>query len=200
MKQIIFFILFSLFFSCGDDNKNSSNTIQVKPKLSLVKQHIPIEPVSVVYEKEVKDWQDLKTVTLFIKKFEKVSPNEALSNALELRDLIASLKDNQIPEILDTPAFHARLNVLYNEALRLADITLIPSITSEEVNYQVQKTIYAFSAVNSKINIVFEKKRFEDAIDIDVDFIGIDSTKMDSITLKTINKKKKEEELIKNKK
>ena len=70
----------------------------------------------------------------------------------------------------------------------------------EEVNYQVQKTIYAFSAVNSKINIVFEKKRFEDAIDINVDFIGIDSTKMDSITLKTINKKKKEAELIKNKK
>ena len=200
MRQITFFTLFILLFSCGEEGKNSSKDKQVKPKLSVVKQHTPLMSVNAVFEKEIKDWQDLKTVTVFIKKFEKVSPNEALSNALELRDLVASLKDNEIPKIIDTPAFHARLNVLYNETLRLADITLIPSITSEEVNFQVQKAILAFSSVNSKINTVYEKKRFEDAIDINIDFIGIDSTKMDSITLKTINKKKKEEELTKNNK
>ncbi|MEO9571390.1 MAG: hypothetical protein ABJH82_09080 [Polaribacter sp.] len=191
MKHIIYIFLVAVLFSCGNKTKDNQTTFHPKPELSKAIEHTRIENVNAINKKEIENWQDLKTVTSFLKKFEKVSPNEAMSNALELRDLVASLKDNEIPEIFDSPSFHARVNVLYNETLRLADITLIPAITAEEVNAQINKTITAFSSVNSKINTVLSKKRFEEALDVNVDFIGIDTTKMDSISIKTINSKKK---------
>lgn len=200
MKHIIYILLVAILFSCEDKKKGTTNKAHELPKLSNAIQHTLLKNVDVTFEKEIENWPDLKTATSFIKKFEKVSPNEAMSNALELRDLVASLKDNEIPKIFDIPAFHARTNVLHNETLRLADLTLIPAITSEEVNAQINKTIAAFSSVNSKINTILSKKRFVDAIDIDVKFIGIDSTKMDSVSLKSINTKKKDELLKRNRK
>ena len=200
MKHILYLFLSLFLFSCGNNKKDTLKTIQEKPKRSIAKQHIRLEHVSQDFKNKVEGWQDLQTVTSFIKKFENVSPNEALSNALELRDLVASLKDNEIPEFCDIPSFHARINVLHNETLRLADLTLIPAITSEEVNLQVDKTIAAFSSVNSKINTIYSKKRFEDAIDIEINYIGIDSTMMDSVSKKSINLKNKEELLEKNNK
>ena len=174
-------------FSCGNDKKDTAKTTIEKPKRSIAKKHVRLENVSKDFKDKIENWKDLQTVTEFIKKFNNVSPNEALSNALELRDLVASLKDNKIPAFCNIPSFHARINVLYNETLRLADLTLIPAITSEEINAQVDKTIAAFSSVNSKINSIYTKKRFEDAVDIDVAYIGIDSTKMDSVSKKSIN-------------
>ena len=192
MKHILYLFLSLFLFSCGNNKKDALNTTQEIPKRSIAKQHIRLENISPDFKNKVENWGDLQTVTSFIKKFENVSPNEALSNALELRDLVASLKDNEIPEFCDIPSFHARINVLHNETLRLVDLTLIPAITSDEVNLQVDKTIVAFSAVNSKINTIYSKKRFEDAIDIKIDYIGIDSTMMDSVSKKSINLKKKE--------
>jgi len=198
VKHILYLFLSLFLFSCVNNKKETFKTTQEKPKRSVVTQHIGLKNVSPDFKNKIENWQDLQTVTLFIKKFENVSPNEALINALELRDLVASLKDNAIPEFCDIPSFHARINVLHNETLRLADLTLIPAITSQEVNLQVNKTIAAFSSVNSKINTIYSKKRFEDAIDIKIDYIGIDSTMMDSVSKKSIILKKREESLDKN--
>lgn len=200
MKQLVYLFLVTVLFSCGNKNNDTQNKNQVIPKLSNAVEHTRLENVKHKFEKEIENWQDLKTATSFIKKFEKVSPNEAMSNALELRDLVASLKDNEIPKTFNIPSLHARINVLHNETLRLADLTLIPAITSEEVNAQINKTIAAFSSLNSKINTILSKKNFEDAIDVDINFVGIDSTKMDSVSIKTINSRKREELLKKNKK
>lgn len=198
VKQI-FYLFFSVFlFSCGNNKKDVPVPTQETPALSIAKQHTSSEKVATIFEKEVENWQELKAVNSFIKKFQKVSPNEALSNALELRDLVISLKDSVKPKIFDIPSFNARVNVLHNETLRLADLTFIPAITSKEVNLQITKTIAAFSSVNSKINTILSKKRFEDEIDVKLDFIGIDSTKMDSVSKKTISLKKKEELFLKN--
>ncbi|OAD45788.1 hypothetical protein [Polaribacter atrinae] len=197
MKQTIYLLLSVILFSCGNKKQETISTLQETPKLSIPAQHISVEDVKPIYEKEIEDWQELKMVNSFIKKFGKVSPNEALSNALELRDLVISLKDSVKPEIFDNPPFQTRINVLHNEVLRLADLTFIPAITSEEVNYQVDKTIAAFSTVNSKINSILAKKRFEEEIDLKFDFIGIDSTQMDSISKKSILLKRQEEDSIK---
>jgi hypothetical protein len=199
VKQIIYLFLSVILFSCSNNKKVTLKVSQERPKLSMAKQHISIESVKPIYEKEVENWQELKNVNLFINKFEKVSPNEALSNALELRDLVQSLKDSIKPEIFNNPPFETRVDVLHNEVLRLADLTFIPAITSEEVNLQIDKTIAAFSSVNSKINSTLAKKRFEDAIDIDVklDFLGIDSTKMDSVSKKSIKVIKKRDSIKK---
>ena len=142
-------------------------------------------------------------VNSFLKKFKNVSPKEALSNALELRDLVVNLKDSLKAETFDIPSFNARVNLLHTETLRLADLTLIPAITSEEVHLQIDKTIAAFSAVNSKINTLLSKKKFEDEIDVTIDFIGIDSSKMDflskeSLILKEKSKSKRKKKFLKN--
>ena len=73
----------------------------------------------------------------------------------------------------------------------MADLTLIPAITSQEVNLQINKTIAAFSSVNSKINTVYSKKRFEDAVVVKVDYIGIDSSMIDTTSKKSIKFKKR---------
>ncbi|WP_299060159.1 hypothetical protein [uncultured Polaribacter sp.] len=193
MKQITILLLAILIFSCKSNKKEIVETIQEIPEKSTAKKHASAIDVNADFEDVIADWKELNTVKHFLKKFEKVSPNEALSNALELRDLVKSLKDSIKPAIFDIPSFKARVNVLENETLRLADLTLIPAITPTEINSQVNKTIGAFSAVNSKINSILSKKRFEDEIDIKVDFIGIDSTMIDSTTRKSINLKNKEE-------
>ncbi|MCG1035403.1 hypothetical protein [Polaribacter sargassicola] len=193
MKQIIYLVLFVSVFSCTSKNKSDEDTSKEKPKLSIAKQHKSLVKVKPVFEKEIGDWKDFRPALEFIEKFEYVSPNEALSNALELKGLVLNLRDSIKPPIFNTPSFDARVNVLYNETLRLADLTLIPAITAKDVNLQVDKTIDAFSSVNSKINTVLSKKEFEEAIDIDVVFIGLDSTKIDSVSKKTIDLRKKKE-------
>ena len=155
--------------------------------MSVVKEHQSATKVRPIFLKVVENWQELKAIDSFFVKFEKISPNEALSNALELKDLVKSLKDSVIPVLFDVPAFKARVNILENESLRLADLTLIPAIKASEVNAQVDKTILAFSGVNTKINTILAKKRFEDEIDVKVDFIGLDTTKMDDISKKSID-------------
>lgn len=198
VKQLIYLLLFVVLFSCENDKKETLITVQEIPQLSIAKQHVALVNVKPTYEKEVENWQELKSVKTFIKKFEKVSPNEALSNALELRDLVVNLKDSIKPPLFNNKPFETRVNVLHNEVLRLADLTFIPAITSEEVNLQVDKTIAAFSSVNSKINSILAKKSFEDAIDIEIDYIGIDSTKIDSISKKSIILKSKDHNIKKN--
>lgn len=192
VKNIAYILFCFIFFSCGNKQQESTESTQTKPVLSVVKEHKSAESIQPDFLKNVENWQELKSLNSFLKKFKKASPNEVLSNALELRDLVRGLKDSVKPTVFEIPSFNARINILNNEVLRLADLTFIPAITTEEINDQVDKTIVAFSAVNVKINTILSKKRFEDAIDINLDFIGIDSTKMDSISKKTIHDRKKE--------
>jgi hypothetical protein len=74
-------------------------------------------------------------------------------------------------------------------------MTTIPLINAEEVNEQTEKIIAAFSAVNSKVNSILSKKRFEDAIEVDGEFIGLDSTKLDSVSRKSVKKELFERQL-----
>ena len=156
------------------------------PLLSIVQKHVQFSSIKPSYTKKIDSWKEYKIVKEFIEKFTNTSPNEALSNALELRDLSAHLKDSIKPKIFETPAFESRINVFHNETLRLADMTFIRAIKASEVNHQIDKTLLAFSSMNSKINTVFSQKTFEDAIDIDDAFIGLDTTKIDRISLKSI--------------
>ncbi len=167
--------------------------------MRVVKKHNATVSVKPDFLKEVENWQELKEIDSFFVKFREISPNEALSNALELRDLVKSLKDSVTPSLFDTPSFKTRVNILYNESLRLADLTLISAIKATDINKQVDKTILAFSAVNTKINTTLTKKRFEDEIDIQFDFIGLDSTKIDTVSKKSIDLRSKQKLLEKNK-
>jgi hypothetical protein len=178
--------VFAFLFSCDKKPEDKSEKQPQKPLLSIVKEHVRIKSVTPSFTKDIEKWEELKAVDNFISRFIKVSPNEVLSNALELKILVKSLRDSIKPTLFEIPSFNTRINILYNETLRLADMTFIPAIKAEEVNNQTDKILEAFSAVNSKVNTILSKKRFEDAIEIDVRFIGLDSTKIDSVSKKAI--------------
>ena len=167
--------------------------------MSVEEMHTPTENVLPIHLKEVKDWNALQDIDSFFVKFRKITPNEALSNAIELKDLIKRLNDSIKPKKFQTPSLTARINILYNEALRLADLTRIGAIKAQEVNTQVDKTMDAFSNINTKINTILAKIRFENEIDIDVTFIGLDTTRMDAFFKKPIKqiKEVKEVNLVK---
>lgn len=178
-----------LFFSCDKKKQDTSQEQDSKPLLSVPKEFGVTVKVDAAFLKDIEEWQELKAVDSFLKRFKKASPNEVLSNALELESLVKSLKDSVKPSLFNVLAFKARINILHNETLRLSDMTFIPAIKATEVNVQTAKIISAFSAVNSKVNTILLKKRFEDAIEVDVKFIGLDSTQIDSVSKKAINKK-----------
>ena len=163
--------------------------------MSVEEMHTPTENVLPIHLKEVKDWNALQDIDSFFVKFRKITPNEALSNAIELKDLIKRLNDSVKPKKFKIPSLTARINVLYNEALRLADLTRIGAIKAQEVNTQVDKTMDAFSNINTKINTILAKIRFENEIDIDVTFIGLDTTRMDAFFKKPIKQIKEVKEV-----
>lgn len=167
--------------------------------MSIQKEHQRTVAVKSVFLKEVADWSSLKLVDSFFVKYRKITPSEALNNALELKDLIKKLKDTVKPVYFDTPSFNTRINILYNEALRLTDLIDISAIQADEVNMQVDKTMDAFSSVNIKINTILLKKKFEDEMVIDVNYIGLDTTRIDSVSKKSIDLRLKEKLVNKNK-
>lgn len=191
MKYYLALIIFVFLFSCDEKQNQNSKKEVVKPLLSVVKEYSKVKGINPVFKKNVENWSELKAVESFLERFKKVSANEVLSNALELKGLVENLRDSVKPNLFDTSSFKARVNIFYNETLRLADMTTIPAIKAEEVHIQTEKIIDAFSSINAKVNTVFSKKRFEDEIDVDVTFIGLDSTKMDSVTKKSVHKKLK---------
>ncbi|WP_339341388.1 hypothetical protein [uncultured Polaribacter sp.] len=185
MKYIYLLVILVFTFSC-QNNEGKDTVKKPKPLMSIAEMHTATENVLSTHLKEVKDWNELQDIDSFFVKFRKITPNEALSNAIELKDLIKHLNDS-VPEKFKIPSLTARINILYNEALRLADLTRIGAIKAQEVNTQVDKTMAAFSNINTKINSILAKIRFENEIDIDVTFIGLDTTKMDTFFNKPIN-------------
>ena len=63
-----------------------------------------------------------------------------------------------------------RRYVLRNEALRLKDMTLIPAIQPNQVNEQVDKIIMVFNSYTQKVNTIYNKKKFDEEIDLDAIF------------------------------
>jgi hypothetical protein len=189
LKNSLFFLVFVIFFSCDKKKVELVQKQEIKSLLRVVKNYNVAEKVNPLFIKDIEDWEELKAVDNFLSRFKKASPNEILSNALELKELVKSLKDGIKAPLFENASFNTRVNILQNETLRLSDMTFIPSIKSEEVTMQTDKIMNAFSAVNSKVNSILLKKGFEDDIDLDIDYIGLDSTKIDSVSRKSINTK-----------
>lgn len=178
MKNSIFILIFIAFFSCDKKENNVVVKQDKKSLLSVSKTYKIVEKINPNFSAEISSWQELKAVDGFLLRFKKATSNEVLSNALELKALVQALKDNQKPALFNNDSFNTRVNILYNETLRLSDMTFIPAIKAEEVNEQTQKIMSAFSAINSKVNSILLKNKFEDEIEIDVRFIGLDTTKI----------------------
>ena len=188
-RYILLFLIFTLTVGCGNAD-TSDGALQEKPTEFKTKvQFKSFVFITSDIEKEVEKWESYRSLNRFMNRFTNATPEEILSNALELRDLVKSAKfSKNIPEIFDVPPIRARFNILYNQTLRLADMTFIPAITADAVIQENEKILLSFSSINSRFISILSKKRFEDEIEIDMNAIGLDSTKMDSISKKTISR------------
>ena len=120
-------------------------------------------------KKAVSDWKEYNDVDEFILKFYSITTSEALNNAEELSKLVQLMKDSVRVEKLTGLNVTARFNVLHNEALRLADMATISSISNEEVKEEVAKIIEVYSAVNSKINTIYRAEELQNSLEIDTE-------------------------------
>lgn len=176
MRTFFFILLvfFGLLFSC---KKEIQQEIKKRPKPAMKKStaHKKATDLTSYAIKKTKNWKNYNELAIFLKRFESISPNEALNNAIELKDLVKKTKDSIPDKTLQTASFKSRLNVLENEVLRLVDMTKIPAIKSSEVNNQVTKTLLIFGSVNAKLNAVFTQQKMEEEINLS-NFFKLDSS------------------------
>ena len=165
MKKLFLILLTILFSSCGDATVNQDQHVK-KHGINSVKKHEIKSILDKNSRKNILNWKEYESVADNLKKFSSISPNEALNNALQLANLVKLMKDSIRPKDLINDSFRTRVNVLENEALRLKDMTFINSISSKEVNQQVDKIMAAFSATISKINTVYSQLEVEKEIQI----------------------------------
>lgn len=172
LKKIVF-LLFLSFFLYTCKKKNPQEKVEVKkPEMSIVTQYKQYNELDKFSFEKTANWKEYTVLKEFLNRFQKTSPNEALSNASELKELVKNLKDSIRIEELKTSAFKTRINVLENEALRLADMNTISAISAKEVHNQINKILTVYGSLNDKINTVYKKKR----IDVD-DFFNLDTKK-----------------------
>ncbi len=160
-------ILVFLGVSCKkvkkEDVKEDVKKVVVKPEMTIVVNHKKPKPLNAEAKKALETWKAYHEFKEFLERFENISPNEALSNANELKESIKHLQNDLYEhkrreiKAFDTNSFRARINMLENEILRLQDMNTIPTITAKEVNLQVDKICGLFSGFNAKINTIFIK-------------------------------------------
>lgn len=137
-------------------------------------------------KKELEQWKEYQDLDEFVLSYYNTSTIDALNNAVMLDSLVKATKDTIRIELLDKANVLARFNVLHNETLRLADMSTIPSITEEEVNEEVTKILELYSALNSKINTVYEDRELQESLEFDTETpVELDKDQED------INNKKK---------
>lgn len=166
-KYFLFISLtFFCFLSCKKDKeavaieiKKSDKNISVKHKIS--------SKVNTASLKRIESWKEYTAFEIFIKRFEKISPDEAFDNVKELKELTIALEDSLTIKSFKKSSFKSRLHVLENEVLRLNDMSNISAITSKEVNLQIDKIFLVFSSLNDKINTVFDQEKHEEEINLD---------------------------------
>lgn len=160
MKYIIYSICTIFFISCNDGKKKSEQVFK-KPQSSQIKKHEKPSKVQAKYQPEIEEWQEYEDLSVFLHQYTSISPNDALNNSRELNEISKRVVDSLKPAIFETPAFNARVNLLYNETLRLFDMSSIPAIKANEVNNHVDKILTAFSSINSKINTTLKQLELE---------------------------------------
>ena len=160
MKYIIYSICAIFFISCNDGKKKSEQAFK-KPQSSQIKKHEKPSKIQAKYQPEIEEWQEYEDLSVFLNQYTSISPNDALNNSRELNEISKRVVDSLKPVIFETPAFNARVNLLYNETLMLFDMSSIPAIKANEVNNHVDKILTAFSSINSKINTTLKQRELE---------------------------------------
>jgi len=168
-RQIIYIFLFlSLMISCKPSKNKMENTN--KSIDSLEQQDVNISSIGVTLspkaKQETETWLEYQMIQSKINGYNKTTKSQALLNAMELAELVQNASDTIEVKKLDRPDVKIRFNVLRNYALRLDDMSTIPSITEEEVMQEVANVLDAFSALNEKINTIYKIEEYEKELNV----------------------------------
>lgn len=173
MKYIIPFLLIILLtgFSCKR-NKEMMNVSEKADSLKLDANRIENrigETLIPEAKAEMDNWKEYQLVDELLLKYYSITTLEALANAEELSRLVKMMKDSIKIEKLKKPNIIARINVLENETLRLADMATISSISKEEVKEEVSNILAIYSAMNSKINTIYQAESIQKSLEFDTE-------------------------------
>ncbi|MGI9530370.1 hypothetical protein [Lutimonas sp.] len=151
--RIVYFIFLLLICSCKNKKKEALEADAVNQQIqTTIKANNSIIALNAKATDLVKSWPEYQSFKDLINQYQEITVSEALLNSVELSVLAQQLKDSIRVEKLNIPEVKIRLNVLYSETLRLADMSSIPTITQESVEEETNNMIDAFSALNLKIN------------------------------------------------
>ncbi len=183
MKYIIPFLLIILLtgISCNK-NKEVQEVSEIADSLKLDANRIENrigETLIPEANEALKNWKQYQQVDELLLKYYSITTLQALADAKELSELVRQMKDSISIEKLKTPNIIARINVLHNETLRLADMATIPSISKEEVKDEVGNIVEIYSAMNSKINTIYKSESIQNMLEVDTEVpVDIQKTTM----------------------
>ena len=184
-------MLFILLAACKkkEERSDEKNTVSVV-KSGVIKSENPISRLNTQSKELILTWPEYLKFDDLISQYQEISMNEALLNSVELSVLAQQLRDSIRVDKLNIPEVKIRLNVLYSETLRLADMSTIPSITEQLVAKENNNMIDAFSALNLKINNMNSQDKLNSDISKFIDEI-LEQPKTDSVDNKDQPKKVK---------
>lgn len=164
-------IILLLNFSCNR-NKETAEVSEKSDSLKFDANRIENrigETLSPDAKVALNNWKEYKDVDELLLKYYSITTLEALTDAKELSELVKLMKDSIRVEELQKQNIIARINVLHNETLRLADMATISSISKEEVKEEVGNIVSIFSAINSKINTIYQAESLQEALEVDTE-------------------------------
>jgi len=178
------FIMLTLFLtSCKDkEQKAEEEKATSLIETHMIKSEKPISRLSATSEELISTWPEYQNFDELINQYQEISMSEALLNSVELSTLALQLRDSIRIEKLDVPEVKIRLNVLYSETLRLADMSTIPTITEALVSRENNNVIDAYSALNLKINNMSVQEELNEEISKFIDEI-LEERKSDSLKI-----------------
>lgn len=165
---IIANICFLLVVSCQPQKqtpkqikeKELADSKYINPKdIELIYDSISLG--SVKYKDSIKDWKNYYKVQDVLTSIAKTSPNNVLSASDDLVEKIIAMQ-KKIPVVaLRSKGIKARLNALYNQSLRLKEMSTIPAITVDEISQQTAGLFVIFRTIEKKIDAIYEQVNFE---------------------------------------
>lgn len=181
---VVFLMLAFCLSSCKNKEQNTEAEKDTSPlEHSMIKSEKPITKLNSKSQELIAAWPEYQKFDELINQYQEISMNEALLNSVELSELAMQLRDSIRVEKLNVPEVKIRLNVLYSETLRLADMSTIPTITEILVAKENNNVIDAYSALNIKINNMNAQEQLNEEVSKFVDEV-LDERKSDSLEIR----------------
>jgi len=166
LNKTIYYLLLLLLivFSCKKESAVFTTDVIIKDSIKIgdkTKIRAIGEILSPDAKVKVENWKEYQQLDQLLERFYSISPNQALNLSKELSTTTKQLKDSIKIKRFKQLDIGIRINVLHNNALRLADMSTIPTIKPAEVQDETQNILDAFSALNSKINNLTKQEKIE---------------------------------------